>query len=211
MATGSFIDTLAPYIEILESLAVAGAAVVAMWGITAWRREHIGRKRIDTAEEILELFYFAKDAISSIRSPGGYSGEGKTRKRDADEDDETTERLNNAFVTIERMLSYKEQFAKLQTLQYRAVAYWGESAKEPFDTFNAIIHELQSAAHMLGIYAKSPSIGRRDEVDLREFQSVIYRGFRDDKISPMSDTMLEQAKQLCRPIIGTTLRQRGPN
>jgi hypothetical protein len=56
---------------IVASAAAIVASIVAVWGINAWRREHVGRRRIDLAEEVLGLFYGAREVISSFRSPVG--------------------------------------------------------------------------------------------------------------------------------------------
>jgi hypothetical protein len=41
---------------IIQALAVAATAIVAVRGINTWSREHFGKKRIDLAEEFLVLF-----------------------------------------------------------------------------------------------------------------------------------------------------------
>ena len=59
----------------------AGAAIfvsgVAIYGIKSWRKEFKGKRDIELAEEVLELFYKAEDAITAIRSPLGYTSEGQ--------------------------------------------------------------------------------------------------------------------------------------
>lgn len=74
-------------INLIESLAVIIASSIvsisAYIGISSWRKEIKQRKEYDLAEEVLALFYEAKDIISFIRSPFGWSGEGKTRNADS--------------------------------------------------------------------------------------------------------------------------------
>lgn len=65
-----------------EAITAASAAVTAVsvaWGISAWRREYVGKRRIELAESVLALFYEAEEAVKAIRSPFAYSGEGKSR------------------------------------------------------------------------------------------------------------------------------------
>ena len=54
------------------SFAQAGAVVLACWaiisGIGAWKREFIGKRQIELAEQALAKFFEIKDAIAMIRS-----------------------------------------------------------------------------------------------------------------------------------------------
>jgi hypothetical protein len=71
---------LKDWTDIIQSAAVTIASVVAIYGISAWKVEFLGKRRIELAEEVLALFYQVRDAIESIRGSFGYEGEGKTRK-----------------------------------------------------------------------------------------------------------------------------------
>lgn len=73
------------FVKILESLAVIAAALTAIIGISSWRREMRERREYELAEEILSLFYEARDKISAIRSPLVWSGEGKSRQASPEE------------------------------------------------------------------------------------------------------------------------------
>ncbi len=44
-----------------QAVSLIVAAWTAVYGISAWRREFLGKKRIDLAEEVLVSFYEAKD------------------------------------------------------------------------------------------------------------------------------------------------------
>ena len=69
-------EILSATLDVLESLALIIAAVIAAFGINAWRREHVGKKRAELAEETLALFYEAQDVINAARrSQFGYANE----------------------------------------------------------------------------------------------------------------------------------------
>ena len=76
---------LKEWADIAQSASVILACLFAIYGIDAWRREFVGKRRMELAEEVLALFYQARDIIQSIRSPGGYVGEGQSRKQAPDE------------------------------------------------------------------------------------------------------------------------------
>ena len=62
--------------NILESISLIIAAWAVIIGVNAWRREYIGKRRLELAEEVLSLFYEARDIIRYIRNPFGYIGRG---------------------------------------------------------------------------------------------------------------------------------------
>jgi hypothetical protein len=198
------VETIA---SVVESLAVIIAAIVAIFGITAWRREHVGRKRIDTAEEILEAFYRIRDALAHIRHPYASGSEGRTRiRRDGEREDES-QLLDNAYVAIERYQAYKDDFARLRALKYRSLAYWGTKATLPFDTLDVIVNRVWAAARSL------PYQWRREFADpstpefdkhlkrLNKLEADFWAGSEDDTLTPLADKMVIQAEELCRPVI----------
>ena len=105
------------------SLIIASGAVI--YGVNAWRREFIGRRRIELAEEALVLFYEAKDALRWIRSPGGFVGEGQTRKPRENETPEEKEIFDHAYIVIERYNKQQELFNKIHAMRYRYMAKFG--------------------------------------------------------------------------------------
>ena len=54
--------------EALKDISILLAAWSVIYGIGAWRREFIGKRKIQLAEDVLALFYEAKDVIFWIRS-----------------------------------------------------------------------------------------------------------------------------------------------
>jgi len=47
------LETTKLVVDILQGLAVIGASIAAVLGINAWKREHLGKRRIELAEEVL--------------------------------------------------------------------------------------------------------------------------------------------------------------
>ena len=92
--------------EIITSISVMIAAIAFVSGINAWKREFVGKRRIELAETVLAMFYEAQDAIREIRSPFGTTNEGNTRKRSDNELEEDAIILDRAYVVFER---YKKE------------------------------------------------------------------------------------------------------
>ena len=136
--------------DILKSISIIVASTVAIYGVNSWRRETKWKRKYELAEEVLALFYQAKDVISIMRSPFGHSEEGKTRKRAGNESEEITEALDRAYTTIERYENNKEPFAKLRALKYRSISVFGNEIEKPFNDLFKLCNRIMQAALILG-------------------------------------------------------------
>jgi hypothetical protein len=125
------------FFAILQDIAVIIASCTAIYGISSWRREFVGRRRIELSEEILVLFYEARDAIRFMRSPLGYVGEGGSRPFKEGELADEKEIRDQAYVLVERFNKREEIFSKIQASRYRFMAQFGNEAAQPFDDLHA--------------------------------------------------------------------------
>ena len=198
-------------VDIVKAIAVSVASVVAVWGINSWKRELVGKKKHDCAEEALELFYRAQDLIAYIRNPMGHSEEGKTRKRGEKETEAESKILDQAYVLIERYNKQLETFQKLHAMRYKSMALFGKDAANPFDDLSKIVNEMHIAAQMLahnylyrqkGMYRN----GEREEKlykDIEKYEAVFWEGSDDnDPIRPRVKQVIEKAEK----IFGTVLQ-----
>ncbi|MEY4704121.1 MAG: hypothetical protein RL042_317 [Nitrospirota bacterium] len=194
--------------DLIQSGAVIIASIVAIYGITAWRVEFVGKRRIELAEEVLALFYQAQDIINSIRSSFGYEGEGRTRKPGPNESPKDKDALNQAYVLIERYNRHTELFSRLHALRYRFMAQFGPDASAPFDDLNRIINELLLSAKRKARLAIVSDTSLRSEAALEryhqewlEIERVYYSGEEDDPIAPRLVKIISDIESTCRPII----------
>lgn len=199
-------------VKILESLAVIAASGVAIWGINSWRREMRGRKEYELAEEVLALFYEAKDKISVIRSPFGYIGEGENRKERPNETPEEKRALNDAYVVFERYQKNQETFNRLHALRYRFMAIFGEDKVKPFYDLNNIVNEIFTAARMLGrlwhmrsqTHLPRPQ-ERYDKIieDIGKYEAIFWDSLKDtDPITQKVKSVILEIDKICKPILG---------
>lgn len=194
---------------IIVSVSGIIAIFVAIRGINEWRREHVGKRRIDLAEEVLALFYDARDVISAARSDMGYKGEGATRKHGENETAEQSEILDRAYVAIERLKSRQELFSRLHALRYRFMAQNGNEAAKPFLDLRAVQSKIVSASRRVShLWLRfSGRDHTRDEYQkldksLREQEAIIWEGEADpDPITPEIDRIVGEIDKTCRSII----------
>lgn len=77
-----------------EAVAIVAACWAIISGIGAWKREFIGKRKIELAEEMLARFLEMNDAVAFIRNPFSSSNEGRTRERSEHENPEHSELLD---------------------------------------------------------------------------------------------------------------------
>lgn len=191
--------------EILSALSIIVASLVAIYSINAWRREFQGKRKIELAEEVLALFYEARDAIGAIRNPFGFQGEGSTRKP---EDNETPEQKNardRAYSVYERFQKHKEIFSKLHSMRYQLMARFGKESGKPFDDIRKIVIEITVSADMLAELWCERSYSEEKErlvaSEIKEHTSIIWHSGTKDAIVPRVEQIITDIENICRPII----------
>lgn len=191
--------------SLVETLTVVVAAASVIYGVNAWRHTTIGQRRIDLAEQVLDLFRQAREDISYIRSPFSFAGEGSTRVRGQGETEADAELLDRAFVAIERMRAKQETFAKLYALRHRFELYFGVAAARPFGELNAIMNEIRLAASQLSRYWRDQ--GRKEFAEgefekhlekMHKAEAVFWEGSEDpDPIAPRLAAMIGSIDSTC--------------
>jgi len=195
--------------NIIQSLSVIIASGTAIYGVRSWRRETKWKRKYELAEEVLSLFYECKEKISIIRSPIGYVGEGKTRKKSENEKPEDSEILDNAYVFHERYEREKEPFIKLRALKFRFIAVFGVGSQIPFDEMHKIISEILSAANWLGRrYWRDQ--GRKEFSEkqfdrhlseMEKFENIVWESYESsDEIQSKVDDCIKKIEQICSVI-----------
>jgi hypothetical protein len=156
----------------LATIAQAVAVFAACWaiisGIGAWKREFIGKRQIELAEQVLAKFFEVRDAIAFIRNPFSSLSEGSTRERGEAESKEQSELLDRGYIVVERYAKREATFAEFNTLKYRFMASFGASTEEIFLETNRLLNSIFSSARILATHYW-PRQGRV-QMDQAEFE-----------------------------------------
>ncbi len=143
----------------MESIAIIGqaiAVIAACWaiisGVGAWKREFIGKRKIELAEEVLASFFEIKDAIAFIRNPFSSGNEGKSRKRGENESKDEAELLDRGYIVFERYETRKEVFVRFNTQKYKFMASFGSETEEIFNECNTILNSIFFSARQLATH-----------------------------------------------------------
>lgn len=196
--------------SVVQNVFLTIASLVAIFGIDAWRREYVGKRRMELAEEVLALFFQARDVIRGIRSPLGFSGEGATRKPGSGESPEEKEVLDGAYVAIERYNKHIELFGRIYALRYRFMAQIGIAESKPFDELKEVINDIILAARRLARYWRAEDRHFKSEEEreafcnrVREAEAIFWEGEDPDPIQPRVDALMADIERTCRGILSS--------
>ncbi|MEM7738679.1 MAG: hypothetical protein AAF267_23150 [Deinococcota bacterium] len=137
---------------IAQTFGVLSACWAIIAGIDAWKREFIGKRQIELAEEALSTFFELKDAMAMIRNPLSYDGEGKSRKKSEDEKADEAKLLDRGYIVFERYETKKEIFNKFFKLKYRFMAFFGSDTEDIFQLTIKTRDKVFIAARRLAIH-----------------------------------------------------------
>ncbi|MBL80051.1 MAG: hypothetical protein CMH70_08505 [Nitrosomonadaceae bacterium] len=172
-------------LDFISSIVIFLAALTFIAGASSWRREFIGKRRIELAESVLAKFYEAEDVIKQIRSPISCLSEGNTRKQEEKELKEESLLLDRAYIVIERYQKKITLFSQIKSMRYQVQSAFGTSAIEPFNELDAIISEIFNASHMLG----SNYWPRQGRVKMKpeDFKKHLYEMQKNEEIFWLTD------------------------
>ena len=173
-----------------QTIAIISACWAIVSGIGAWKREFIGKRRIELAEETLATFFEIKDAIAFIRNPFSTVGEGETRVVGDRETPEVTELLNRGHIVFERYEKKREVFSRFGALKYKFMAAYGAESEEIFkDTHKAVNSIFNSARYLSTRYWQQQGRVKMTEAELQKHldkmeahEDVFWDSWNDDDV-----------------------------
>lgn len=195
-------DILQSALGVLQTLAVIAASIAAIIGVSTWRKQMVGRRKMELAEEILTLVYEVQGAMEWVRNPAGWSSEGQSRPGRADEPDEGLQRLKDAYyVPAERLSHLDEEFARLRVLRHKAKAYFGHDLEEALAVFHRVRNDVSTAVHMLLATASDDQVegGLRKEWD-RKARNMGTTDHPDEIVAHL-EAAVSTIEEHCRPLL----------
>lgn len=194
--------------QFLQAISIIIACWSVIAGIGAWKREFIGKRKIELAESALAGFFEVRDAIAFIRSPWSNMDEGKSRERAAHESKDAAELLDRAHVAFERYQKKREVFNTFTTMKYRFMAAFGKEAEPIFVGVNTTLNRIFVSARMLGTFywqrqgrvQMSDDEIKRHLADMNEQEQIFWdHGKEDDVIKKELADLLESLEIITAP------------
>ncbi len=137
---------------IVQAVAIVAACWAIISGVGAWKREFIGKRRIELAENVLAKFFEIKDGIAFIRNQWSNTEEGKTREKGKAETEAESQLLDRGFVVVERYSKKEEIFAEFNVLKYKFMAAFGPETEKIFIDTNKVLNSIFSSARLLATH-----------------------------------------------------------
>lgn len=190
-------------IELIKVLILLGGFLLGIYKLDEWRKEYIGTRTIDLAENILVEFYKAHDAIKHIRHPSSFEFEHENVTQKVNEDDQSFKARKDASVVFYRYEIYNDIFSKLYSYRYRVMALKGKEYVIPLDDLQKIINKILSSARRLSMLWPKTHFRtekqRRDHSELIEkYESIFWDDFSDDDpINPELERIQNELVRIC--------------
>ncbi|MDJ0674154.1 MAG: hypothetical protein QNJ36_01925 [Calothrix sp. MO_167.B42] len=201
--------------NVITSVSVMIAALSFVSGVSAWKREFIGKRRIELAESVLAMFYEVEDVIREIRNPFSHNDEGKSRKRSDNEREEESKLLDRAYIVFERYQKREKLFAELRSMKYRfRAAFVTQTDKlfeelDPFEELDKVLQDIWISASMLGSYYWQRQGREVSDTELKKHLSEMHKyeavfwliDENEDTISLRIRNVVQQVENITRDVV----------
>lgn len=200
---------------IIQAISVCITAVFASIGLNAWRRQVVGKRALEIAEETLLATYKVRGVIRQARRPT--LGAGATRpKPEQPEEQRVAEDRNMYYATIETLRKNVDTFAKFEQCCELCIVYFGERARKPFRQIYECIWSMESAVSVLmrdaGLTARTPQHVEELERRHRENGAVVWEA-EDGKPDPIRrkvNAAVTEIEAMCAPHVRIDTRNTVP-
>ena len=192
---------------ILRDIAVIIGICIAIYNINSWRREHIGKRKIELAEDTLTLFYEAADVIHYLRHPFSFASETEDIERVNGESEDAYQARKNASVLLKRYNEHQELFSRIHAMRYRFMVQIGKEEAKSFDDLRKIINEVLASARRLSrLWARSRFRTEKEKVNhqqkVKKYEAVFWENsIEEDPINPRVKKVLLDIERICHKII----------
>lgn len=198
------------WVSTIRDIAALCASLAVIYGVNAWRRDFVGKRKIEMAEETLGLFFRASDAVRSMRSPMAYSNESEHIIKN-DGETEASFHMRRAVAPLyKRYEQHTELFSSIRAIRYQFMARFGSGVVNPFEDLHKLINDILLSGNMLIITADSYNDASSEEERQRYakrrrgYEDVIWDHGLDDPTNLRLKGIIDSIEAICRPVIDTT-------
>jgi len=194
-------------ITFLRDISLLIGIWVAIYGIDSWRREHRGKRELELAEDVMALFYEARDAIKHLRHPFSPAGECDDIEKGPNETEAQWNARKNASTVYKRYNTKQELFNRLYAMRYRFMAQIGREESQPFEDLNKLVHEILVAAQMLARLWPRDHFRTKEQYEkhrqqVGKYEGIFWEGLMEqDPINPRLEAIVARMERTCSNII----------
>lgn len=185
----------------LQAVSISVTAIFAIVGLNAWRRQLVGKRRIEIAEQTLLAAYKMRDAFTYFRSVGAFTGEGRSRPDRDDEPEAIRSQGDAYFVPIERIKATSDAFAEFSKAALMCEVYFGTATAKPFHDVLRMRNRVVISARMLLTMTQQK---RNDAKNRDRWEADIWEGSHPeirDEIAETVSVAIQTIEAMCRPLL----------
>ncbi len=192
--------------DVIIAISAAVAAVMAVWGLTAWRRELKGKSEYAKAKEVLKAVYRVREGFKHVRRPAIWQFEYPEEMIDSNgylkpEHDHE----GNTYVYETRIKVLNEAFSELEEQTLDAQVEWGPEFEDVIKPLRECRADLMIAIQDFLEAKKIPHYNQgRTKEERTKHLSVLYYGgpgSERDKFTPQINKAIEGFEDRLRPRI----------
>ncbi|MBO4520265.1 MAG: hypothetical protein J5787_03575 [Alphaproteobacteria bacterium] len=184
------------FFEVLSAVVVAGCAVSALH---TWRKEFVGKKKIEFAAEFVEKAIDMKDFIAYVRNGFSLASEEEDIENELKKENKNIPNGKTSYLTPKYRIKGKEDdIRNFYLLKTKALMYFGEDALKIYSVVNSIIIKIKISSDEL--YRGSCYSHLKDE-KVKQDMEVIWSSYSsDDKIAQEIERAVEELKLNLEPL-----------
>lgn len=187
-------ENCAKLLEVSSSVTVAVCAVLAL---DAWKKEFIGKKKIEFAANLVKKAYEINDLISFVRSPFSRKTETDEIEKEINLENSSDIKGNSSFLIPKyRLIKIDEQIRNFFVLRSEAVMYFGKDIKYIFDKIIEIKTKISISSNVLYRESKKASPKQRPEDE----QIIWETDDEDDPIKKELNTIIKDLEINLEPL-----------
>lgn len=189
MNTANWINAIS---AVIQAVSVVVASIFAVRSLRVWRRELVGKRKFEIADEALAAFLAAKDDLIWIRSRIIIAGEDDDYTAIEGELPHSAENRKQCAIISRRIRNTQGSFRRLARIYLPCKIHLGPEATGPID---AIVQAHNSVAISNEILLSQ--IGALNDQSMRNLKADIWSQGPDDPITMKIANAEEKMHEVC--------------
>jgi len=185
--------------DIVEAICAVTVAICAVSALYTWRKEFVGKKKIEFAAEFIEKAIEIKVFITYVRSGFSYESEEKDIENELKKENKYIKDRKIAYLVPKyRILKNDENIKSFYALKTKSFMYFGSDSLKIFDIISQALVKIKISSDAL--YVNSYSGFLKDEKKQKYEEDIWSSGSSEDKISLEIDNAIKELKLNLEPL-----------
>ena len=194
----------------LVGAAAVAAALIAYFGVDAWKRELKGKSEYELAKRVLISVYKVREAFKQVRNPAIYQYEYPEEMKDESGHlHKDKDYAGSLHVYEERWAVLENAFLELEEHHLEAQVEWGPQFQDVITMLRRCRTDLHLAIHQFLERKRTPEYSVASSVEeSKKERSILYyggAGSKHDEFSPQIDEAIREFETWLRPHVRSKL------